>query len=309
MRYELAKRLQEQFSKQCPAGWRCFREHPVLESEFIQLLGYRPIADVMVENVTSGQRIWIEIEISRADPVANHAKFGSAHLLQPFPLQDTFVSLVSRHIAPGRANLAAHAIYMPRGIGLRAYQMPLFPELTGTEIKNLNHAKDSDDLPPKIELRRLIQMTRGAGKFEGVEISFATNSFEVQLNLAQWNRDVSLSDRRQIWRCRPVKYFVTDSAFRTFAPCKFCAYTVMQTSGGRGSIRPSMEIPLYTRIDYNNSIFDGNRAWRNLVALGYRKERLQDQSDSVRKCFSQWLKSVADLVHTNVDQCNLLIPR
>jgi hypothetical protein len=27
--------------------------------------------------------LWIEFEVSRADPVANHAKFATAHLFQP----------------------------------------------------------------------------------------------------------------------------------------------------------------------------------------------------------------------------------
>jgi hypothetical protein len=35
------------------------------------------------------RRLWIEFEISRADPVANHAKFATAQLFQPLPVTHT----------------------------------------------------------------------------------------------------------------------------------------------------------------------------------------------------------------------------
>lgn len=64
------------------------------------MLGYLPKADLMLRNQETSQRIWIEIEVSRADPSANQVKFGSAHLLDPLPPEDAFVSLVSRDAIP-----------------------------------------------------------------------------------------------------------------------------------------------------------------------------------------------------------------
>ncbi len=80
----LANYLQEAFMAQPPTGWTCRREVHVLSSDFEQLLGYSPRADVCLEAANASRRIWIEFEISRADPVANHAKFATAHLFKPF---------------------------------------------------------------------------------------------------------------------------------------------------------------------------------------------------------------------------------
>jgi hypothetical protein len=52
----------------------------------------------------------VELEVSRADPVANHVKFATAHLVSPMPAGDAFVSMVSRHVVRGRSNLAAHMV-------------------------------------------------------------------------------------------------------------------------------------------------------------------------------------------------------
>lgn len=56
------------------------------------------------------RRVWVELEVSRADPVANHVKFATAHLVSPMPAGDAFVSMVSRHVVRGRSNLAAHMV-------------------------------------------------------------------------------------------------------------------------------------------------------------------------------------------------------
>lgn len=90
---QLANFLQESFVAQSPSGWSCQRETRVLSSELEQLLGYSPRADVCLESIDASRRIWIEFEISRADPVTNHAKFATAHLFKPFEASDTFVSI------------------------------------------------------------------------------------------------------------------------------------------------------------------------------------------------------------------------
>lgn len=65
---------------QCPSGWTCRYEARVLTAHFESSLGYSPRADVCLENEDTSRRLWIEFEISRADLVANHAKFATAHL-------------------------------------------------------------------------------------------------------------------------------------------------------------------------------------------------------------------------------------
>lgn len=135
----LARHLQEVFPGNCPAGWVCRNEMKVVRKEVERWLGYSPQADVMLEETKSGRRIWVELEVSRADPVANHAKFATAHPFEPMPTTDTFISIVSRHVDRGRSSLAAHTIGLMRAIGIRAFQTMLLPGIDNAEIKRLNH--------------------------------------------------------------------------------------------------------------------------------------------------------------------------
>ena len=308
MKFALAKQLQDQFANQCPMGWTCRREHPVLSAEYEDLLGYRPQADVLLEKISSHERIWIELEVSRADPVANHAKFGSAHLIQPFPRTDAFVSMVSRDIVPGRANLAAHAIFMLRSLGLRAFQLPLFPELDSAQIKQLNQHPSHIDSLPSMDIDHLIELTYGVSETDGVEIHRATNIFEVLLNLAQWNRDILENKHKEKWGTRRVKYFVYDPKRGRFGPSKFCAYTLMppQPTSHFNLITPMMAIPFYVRIDQQNSIFDGQKAWKSLRCLGFNKIPLRDQPVLVRQQFDNWLKSVTPAIEVEINSVEIL---
>src|SRR5215207_240726 len=100
----LALYLQRAFESQCPSGWICRREVRLLPLELQKMMGYSPRADVLLERNDGSRRLWIEFEISRADPVANHAKFATAHLFQPQLSSDSFVAMVSPHVARGRRN-------------------------------------------------------------------------------------------------------------------------------------------------------------------------------------------------------------
>ena len=122
----LAKHLQKAFSDICPQGWTCQDEVTILSNELNRLLGYQSRADVLLSSVDNTQRVWIEFEISRADPVANHAKFATAHLFKPWSPSDTFISMVSPHVSRGRRNLAANTITLMRHLGIQAFQTPLF---------------------------------------------------------------------------------------------------------------------------------------------------------------------------------------
>src|SRR5690349_4299212 len=98
----LTSYLQAEFARQRPIEWQCRHETPILSAELERLLGYAPRADVILERSDGSRRLWIEFEVSRADPVANHAKFATAHLFSQQLPADVFVSMVSAHVAKGR---------------------------------------------------------------------------------------------------------------------------------------------------------------------------------------------------------------
>lgn len=95
----LARVLQDGFSALLPREWTAQREAPVVQSKTLcAKLGYAPRVDLLLERRDGGRRLWVEFEISRADRLANHAKFATVHLFQPFDPTDTFVSMVSPHV-------------------------------------------------------------------------------------------------------------------------------------------------------------------------------------------------------------------
>lgn len=168
-----------------PSGWHASREVAVLSPERGRMLGYLPKADLMLRNRKTSQRIWIEIEVSRTDPSANQVKFGSAHLLDPLPPEDAFVSLVSRDVAVGRSNLTAHATWLLRANGLRAFQMPLLPELDAPTIKRLNQGTMPLDRLPTPDLGEILKSTEPVGSSGGAGIYRVSNRLEVILNIHQ----------------------------------------------------------------------------------------------------------------------------
>src|SRR5215212_8857263 len=90
--------LQSAFATICPPDWQVRPEVAVLPPDIVAVLGYAPRADVLLERRDGSRRLWIEFEISRADPVANHAKFATAHLFDPQPPADAFVSMVAAQV-------------------------------------------------------------------------------------------------------------------------------------------------------------------------------------------------------------------
>ena len=90
----LTRYLQDEFARRTPPGWECRPEVRILPRELERLLGCGARADVALERRKPMRRLWIEFEISRADPVANHAKFATAHLFRPQPETDIFLAMV-----------------------------------------------------------------------------------------------------------------------------------------------------------------------------------------------------------------------
>ena len=101
----LTTHLQYAFAEQCPAGWSSRSEVKLLPAELNDLFGYSSRTDILLTKDDGSRRLWIEFEISRADPVANHAKFATAHLFSKQLQSDCFISMVSSHINRGRGNL------------------------------------------------------------------------------------------------------------------------------------------------------------------------------------------------------------
>jgi hypothetical protein len=132
--------LQHAFATACPPGWSAAAEVALLSDDLAALLGYRPQADLVLTHQT-GRRIWIEFEISRADPVANHAKFGTAHLFQPQAASDSFLAMVSPHVDRGRRNLAATAVSLLRQVGMAAFQYACLATPTVKRAEQLNHTQ------------------------------------------------------------------------------------------------------------------------------------------------------------------------
>lgn len=178
--------LQHAFAAACPPGWTASAEVALLTAELADLLGYRPQADLLLTH-TDGRRLWVEFEVSRADPVANHAKFATAHLFQPQPGTDAFVAMVSPHVDRGRRNLGATAITLLRRVGMAAYQTTLLPHLPPAEIKRLNHTPLAELLaaapPVADELARVFAVSAPVLTDSDGRIHFVGDVLEVLLNL------------------------------------------------------------------------------------------------------------------------------
>jgi hypothetical protein len=152
----LAQYLQDQFISACPPNWVARKEIDILPQIWCDFLGYGARADLLLDNIQTNQRIWIEFEISRADPVANHAKFATSHLFSPFLPSESFVSMITRHVTTGRANLAASTIALMRNVGINAFQTYLLPNITTERIKRLNHSDDVRQFSEIIDIKNEI---------------------------------------------------------------------------------------------------------------------------------------------------------
>ncbi len=308
MRFSLAAEIQNRLVARPPPGWTARREIPLLDLDATRILGYRPAVDLFLESRQTGERLWIELEISRADPVANHAKFASAHLLQPLSERDTFVSLVSNHVARGRANLAAHAIYLLRIAGLKAFQIPLLPELDARKVMALNQGEASLDGLPNLDVREIIDLTRPVASVNAGRIYYATNALEVLLNLQQWNRDMTDMHCRNAWGRRRIRYLVAHPSSGLFAPSKFCAYTRMPLPNDSSRFQtPAMTVPAYTQIEPETGIFDGQKARLRLERLGFRRMHISACIPSLRQRFASWLELHRGQVNVDMDSCEFLV--
>ena len=298
--------LQREFAANTPPGWVSRHERPLLPDLLEALLGYQARADVLLENAAGTRRLWIEFEVSRADPVANHAKFATSHLFQPQLPGDYFVSMVSPHVTRGRRNLAANTIAVMRRVGMKAFQTVLLPRYSPEEIKRLNHldlaALSAVGLPVLAEIERAIIVSEPTVSMSESDVHLVGDLLEVFLNLRQWNEDMKGTACKQLWGKRTVTYFVYDSGSKDFAPSKFCAYTLVTSSQDDTSAsRPlaaltRMTVERYVAINDGTHELDGGRAQTHLTLRLGMLSRDQNAAVEINAAFQKWLVKHADSI-------------
>ena len=311
--------LQSEFSLRKPRGWVCHPEAAVLPKKLCRTLGFTPRADVLLEKDDGTRRYWIEFEVSRADPAANHVKFAATHLFSPKPETDVFVSMVSAHVAPGRRNLGATTVSLMRRVGMNAFQTVLFPHLPAQEIKRLNHLQVAElngaavDVAP--EISRVFEVAEPLCSFRGSRIHFAGNVLEVILNIRTWNLEMKTPLGRQRWGKRTVTYFVYDERSGRFAPSKFCAYTFIAPAGTPNSERSrlvdfaGMSLERYVGIERGEWRFDGHRARTHLVRnLGMVLMDAHDDPMLLNR-FKDWLAEFVDVINVNSSGARFIVAK
>jgi hypothetical protein len=320
----LTRWLQSRFAAHCPSGWQCRAEAPLVNEAASLRLGFGARADILLEREGDGRRIWVEFEVSRADPVANHAKFATVRFFERMPADDVFVSMTSRHIVPGRAALAASTAVMMRALGIPAFQVMLLPQIDGVGVRRFNSLsleeldRSGPDIAP--EVARVLDITSALALGGGHRIHRADNPWTVGMNVRRWNAELALPSGAALWRRRAVQYFAFDPGSGLFAPSKFCAFipgAVFRDAMGVAEPRPPeyharavhlMTLDVYTRLDEGDARFDGNVARKHLeLNLGYRQRALGDAAPRARAAFEAWHARVAAAVPLR-GQTSILIP-
>ena len=301
--------LQESFAAEAHDGWQCTPERQLFTPQIAKELGFSPRVDVLLEHENLGKRIWIEFEVSRADPAANHIKYAVGHFFAATSCEDIFLSMVSNHITSGRANLGASTVMLMRHLGVSAFQTPLLPAFGAVQIKELNHLTSSELQTRSIdiagEMRRALTITAPAFQLKSDEVYYAGNEFEVCLNARQWNADMSRPANAARWGKRTCRYFVYDGQSKIFAPCKFCAFIPIAYWGRASSSKPSarssvMTVPDYCALDQSALKFDGGNAQTHLRnRLGFDANDLQRFPAKTE--FLEWLSNHSAQVRVHRD--------
>ena len=314
----LTRFLQQEFSRNCPSGWQVKPEAAVVSPKTAHMIGFSPRADIVFEKNGDSGRIWIELEVSRADPVANHTKFATVQLFEPHTSSDAFVAMVSNHVARGRRNLGATTIILMRHLGINAFQTSLLPMLSAGEVKRLNHLPlnllSQEALNVRSEIDRLFKISQPISSFRGLRVHFVANTFDVLLNVHNWNKDILSDENSAAWGKRTITYFAYDPWSKTFAPSKFCAYVVIQNPSPADPVRivgpggTGLSIQEYTKIDLSDRRFDGNRARLHLIEnLGFRTLNVYEEQAILRH-FLAWFEPLKDLINIHPKGPLVMIP-
>lgn len=310
--------LQREFARLCPNDWTVRPEGNLLPDHLANLLGYSARADVVLEKRVGGARLWIEFEVSRADPVANHAKFATSHLFQAQLPRDRFLAMVSPHVTRGRRNLASNTIALMRLVGMKAYQTVLFPHLDPWEVQRLNQltatALESEGVAVAPEIERAFAVTEPVISMTDHDVLPVGELLGVFLNLRQWNRDMADEGAKRLWGARTVTYFVFDPKSGHFAPSKFCAYAAVPTQTGPSaqgqghSALGTMTVAFYVSVNDGSHLLDGNKAQRHLTTgLQMRSVKVGEMPE-VDALFEAWRTRHADTINVHPDGPVFLLP-
>jgi hypothetical protein len=311
----LAGYLKEQFRARCPAGWRCTIERALLDPSDRALLGYDPRADILLERTDGTRRLWIELEISRADPAANHAKFATAHVLRPWAATDTFVSMISAHVLRGRRNLGAGMIHLMRQVGITAFQTLLLPDFNRDRVKMLNHdPRALQDASPDVlpEIERALAVAEPVAVTDQWRLHFAADVFDVLLNVRRWNEEADDPNRAATWRRRAVRYIVLDPTTGQCAPAKFAAYALLPAHDAAGHATTGIDSRLsferYHRLDHAEPLFDGHRAWTYLTRRLRFTSQPYGETSVESAAFDGWHARRGTLIQVDRQRLTLLVP-
>lgn len=295
----LANHLAAAFATHCPRGWTPATESAVSPA-LASLLGYTPRADVCLSRTDGSRRLWIEFEISRADPVANHAKFAVAHGFAPQAEGDAFVSMMTTHVSAGRRNLGSAAILMMRKLGMSAFQTVLLPDYLPAQIHALNRASDRDlheaALPVSREIKRAMAVLDPVVDRRRDRIHFASDVGEVLLNARRFAPELLDPKARAQWGKRRIQYFVHDPLTGVFAPSKFCAFVPIPkrspspTPTGGFAAAYLMSLALYLDLDESEPRFDGHRARKHLEDRLMMSREPLDAAHPLQPAFERWIE-------------------
>jgi len=307
--------LQREFARKCPPGWMCRPEVRLLTPDLEGFLGYSARVDVVLERERPAKRLWIEFEVSRADPVANHAKFATAHLFQPQSSTDYFLAMVSPDVTRGRRNLACTTIALMRQIGMRAFQTVLLPGTDPAEVKRLNHLSQADlnqaGPPVEVEIERAITVTESLISMSDLDVHFAGDLLIVFLNLRRWNTELVTPEGKQRWGRRTVTYFVYEAESGLFAPSKFCAYSPISQSEAADSGPTSlgvMTVANYAMLNDGTHTLDGHAAVRHLESrLGMILREGADEP-AILEQFGAWREDHIDSINVHPAGPHFLLP-
>lgn len=297
----LARYLQHAFLREgTRRGWECRIEAPLIDAGAARRLGFNPRVDVMLSRAADGRRIWVEFEVSRADPVANQAKFASAAFFEGCGAGDAFVSMASRHIAPGRKALMATTAMFMRSVGIPAFQVDLLPDADGPTIKALNASPprrlEHAALDVGAEIDRVIAVADAKLVAGWHRIHMADNAFTVGANVRTWNAEVADPALARRWGRRRVRFLAFDPASRSFAPSKFCAFVPATTGSVQGrsflSVREppgGMTFEIYRSLGEQDPRFDGHVARVHLERrLRYRLIEGPSLDGELSEAFDRW---------------------
>lgn len=305
----LARFLQRAFERESARrGWTCSIEAPLIDSHAARRLGFDPRVDVLLSRSDDVRRIWVEFEVSRADPVANQAKFASAAFFEGCGAGDAFVSMASRHIAPGRKALMATTAMFMRSVGIPAFQVDLLPDADGPTIKVLNASSpevlDGAALDVGAEIDRVIAVADAKLASGWHRIHMADNAFTVGVNVRTWNAEAADPVLARRWAKRRVRFLVFDPASRLFAPSKFCAFVPATTGTTEGrsflSVREppgGMTSEIYFSLGEQDPRFDGHVARVHLEKrLRYRAIPVSSMLGGTAEAFERWRMSLSETI-------------